>query len=389
MINFLIVEDNDNKYHDVLNTIKEINQEFYIERSISVSCAISKMKKIKYSFVIIDIQLPNTDTENSINSKAGLDLIQWIKHNQKNKKCLPPENILILSEYNELIKKYNQDFINTRVFSYLYNINSNWKKGVSDSIDEYIIKISDKIEKTDEEIIVYSVHGINTNGEWQCQLDNYLSNKKNIKLSHEAYKYQYYPIYSFLIPRQRKKEVDRLIIDLEYCARRAPNSTIHLIGHSFGTYIVCEALKNISMVTSPKFGNIILVNSVLKSNYNFIDIITKHGIKKIISECGINDKILILSQMFAIKLGMAGRIGFKGGLYNTICNRYFIGGHSSILNENRFNDWLKIIENQPIENIDQRKPIGNITSLKNSFLIVSPFVIPSLATLFLLKYIFF
>ncbi|MDH5930944.1 alpha/beta hydrolase [Vibrio splendidus] len=384
MIDFLIVEDDDNKYKDVCQLINSIRSGFYIERADNVKDAIDFIKRRKFSFVVVDMQLPNEKYSLDTNSNAGIELVRWIKHNQKKKKCLPPENILILSKYQNLIKKYNQDFNDTRVFSYLYGKESDdWKHQIGNCIEEYLLKIEDNIEKSDEEVIIYSVHGINTNGEWQDELDDFISTSKNDShISHQAYKYQYYPIYSFLIPPLRRKEVSRLVTDLEFCARRAPNAKVHLIGHSFGTYIICKSLEKLSLEKSPKIGNVILVNSVLKDGYNFSKIVRKYGIKKIICECAINDKILILSQLLAFGLGMAGRIGFKGRLYKTISNRYFIGGHSDLFHFKSYTDWLDVINEKPIKDIDERGKVTVTSAAVNSLLICSPYLVLALITLF-------
>ncbi|WP_281188759.1 alpha/beta hydrolase [Vibrio harveyi] len=377
MIDFLIVEDDDNKYQDVCALVTSVRAGFYIERADNVKDAISLIKKRKFSFVVVDIQLPNDKANLDKNSNAGLELIRWIKHNQRKKKCLPPDNILILSKYQDLIDKHYQDFNETRVFSYLYGKEiDDWKNQIKNCIEEHLIKIEDNIDKSDEEVILYSVHGINTNGEWQEDLDSFIScqNKVN-NISHQAYKYQYYPIYSFLIPPLRTKEVKRLITDLEFCARRAPNATVHLIGHSFGTYVICKALEKLPFEKSPKIGNIILVNSVLKSGYDFSKVVRKHRIKKIVCECALNDRVLILSQALAFGLGMAGRVGFKGRLYKTILNRYFKGGHSDLFHSSSYTDWLSVINGLPIEEVDHRGKITATTAVKNSLLICSPYVL--------------
>lgn len=377
MIDFLIVEDDDAKYNDVCKLITGIRPKFHIERAENVKDAIDYIKKRKFSFVVIDIQLPNEKKNSDINANAGLELIRWIKHNQKNKKCLPPDNILILSKYQELISKHSNDFNKTQVFSYLYDIEANdWKEQIKNCIEEHLLKVEDNISKSDENVVIYSVHGINTHGEWQNELDKFiLKQGEELSISHQAYKYQYYPIYSFLIPPLRRNEVKRLVTDLEYCARRAPNSTVHLIGHSFGTYVVCRALEKISIERAPRIGNIILVNSVLKGGYDFSKIVKKHGINKIVSECAINDRVLILSQLLAIGLGMAGRVGFKGRLYKTIMNRYFKGGHSDLFNVSSYTDWLNIVDGRNIDEVDQRDKVNTMTAVKNSILMCSPYLL--------------
>lgn len=374
MIDFLIVEDNDIKYLDIQSTILSINKDFCIERVIYKEDAIAKIKKRQYSFVIIDIQLPTKHNKNDIDSSAGVDLIKWIKHHQKTKKCLPPDNILILSEYKELLDKYDRDFHKTRIFAYHYTDDESWRTSVEDCVEEFILKSEVHINKSNDEVIIYSVHGINTNGEWQTELDEQISSL-NLNVNYEPYSYQYYPVYSFLIPPLRWKEVARLESDLRHCARRAPNATVHLIGHSFGTYVILEALRKIPQELAPKIGRVILINSVLKSSYNFSHVIEKHNITTVINDCGINDRILILSQFLALGLGMAGRIGFKGRLYGTIINRYFRGGHSDLFTTKRYLEWSNILINNDLIEVDEREKVSAVSGVKNSLLIAGPYAI--------------
>jgi hypothetical protein len=373
MIDFLVVEDTDTKYTDIEILIKSIRADFHIKRVDNVSDAITEIKGRQYSFVIVDIQLPNEKNTTDINSNAGIELIRWIKHNQKKKKCKPPENILVISQFKDLIEEHHKNMSQTQVFSYLYDIqDEEWKTNIRDCVEEFMLKKEVTVSKCDDELVVYSVHGINTHGEWQESFNNFISKKKNVTINHLPYKYQYFPVYSFLIPFLRSGEVNRMISDLEHCAKKAPNSTVHLVGHSFGTYVICEALKKIPLENSPKIGNLILVNSVLKSSYNFTEIVTKHKIEKILCECAINDSILIMSQTFALGLGMGGRMGFKGQLYKTISSRFFKGGHSDLFDSTRFTDWFDVIMSKEVPLIDER---NKTSSVKNSILIAAPYIV--------------
>ncbi|HHE0503447.1 alpha/beta hydrolase [Vibrio parahaemolyticus] len=388
MIDFLVVEDSDNKYLDIENAIKSVRPDFHIKRVDNVSDAIEEIKGRQYSFVIVDLQLPNERDNINVNAKGGIELIRWVKFNQKRKKCHPPENILVLSQYENLIEEHSKDMSQTRVFSYLYDSkDEQWKESVKDCIEEFMLTKEVVVSKSSDKLIVYSVHGINTNGEWQDSFDTYLKEKTEVSISHFPYKYQYYPIYSFLIPMLRRNEVRRMINELKYCARKAPNSTVHLVGHSFGTYVICEALKEIPLENSPKIGNLILVNSVLKSGYDFSQIVSKHKIDKILCECAINDRILIMSQVFAMGLGMGGRMGFKGVLYKTIHNRFFKGGHSDLFSATKFSDWFNIIMNKEIVYTDERSKVNIVCAVKQSILIAAPYLLLFLVAVPLLLFL--
>ncbi|MBE3681427.1 hypothetical protein HJ199_18395 [Vibrio parahaemolyticus] len=86
MIDFLVVEDSDNKYLDIENVIKSVRPDFHIKRVDNVSDAIEEIKGRQYSFVIVDLQLPNERDNINVNANGGIELIRWVKFNQKRKK---------------------------------------------------------------------------------------------------------------------------------------------------------------------------------------------------------------------------------------------------------------------------------------------------------------
>ena len=196
MIDFLIVEDSDTKYRDIERLVKSIRPGFYIKRVDNIGDAIVQLKKRQYSFVLVDIQLPNKkESFPAVNSNAGIELIQWIKHNQKRGKCLPPENILVLSEHKHLIEEHSSNISKTRVFSYLYDSQSeDWELCVKDCIEEFLITKDAFVTKSNDEAVIYSVHGINTNGEWQSEFDVHLSKRGHSSFNHRDYKYQGTPL---------------------------------------------------------------------------------------------------------------------------------------------------------------------------------------------------
>ncbi|WP_130196606.1 alpha/beta hydrolase, partial [Vibrio vulnificus] len=368
----------------IKEVILSINQDFYIKHVENSDDAMQQMLKRSYAFVILDIQIPNTAIDKAKNPEGGVELLRWIKHKQKRKKITPPKNIIVLTEYSQLRDKYNEENQGYRVFTYLYSPSDiTWKAKLIEYVEEYQLTTYDKTLPNSDSKVVFSVHGINTHGEWQKEFDKYI--KKNRKeYTHLLYDYQYFPVTSFLYPPRRKVEVERLIREFRLIARKYPNAKVQLVGHSFGTYLIAEALKKIPNEHSPNFDKVVLNGSVLKSGYNWSEIVTKHGITKIVNNCALNDKALLASQLLAIGLGMGGREGFKGSLTDIMINRFYKGGHSVCLSTEQFNQWFELFEHSNVLKVDKRGKVTAITTIKNTLVNLMPtiFILPIVALIF-------
>ena len=103
-------------------------------------------------------------------------------------------------------------------------------------------------------------------------------------------------------------------------------TTIDIVSHSFGTHLVGWALYDLAP-RNLRFGTIILSGSVLKVGFPWQELIDRYVVARVINDCGLQDSVLVLSQLCVLLTGMAGRLGFQGGLNERFVNRYFRGGH--------------------------------------------------------------
>jgi hypothetical protein len=175
--------------------------------------------------------------------------------------------------------------------------------------------------------IVVTVHGIRTFGQWQRRLEN-LVRAKDDKIVFVHYNYGYFSSLAFLVPPLRNQAVSKFRKFLLSLRARYPAAEIDIIAHSFGTHLVGWALYEFAARADQKFEQIILAGSVLRVSFAWQELIDRGVVKRVINDCGIHDDILILSQLFVLNTGMAGRLGFQGGMNSEFSNRYFNGGHS-------------------------------------------------------------
>ncbi|SEL41775.1 Response regulator receiver domain-containing protein [Colwellia chukchiensis] len=390
MISVLVVEDDDSKFENVKSIIEELNiPERGISRTISVQETLSALENAKFDVLILDLQIPQRVNEEKKDT-GGLNVLKVIKHDVKRKgdKYKTPNVIIGLTKHTELFEEQASLFTEQRVFSYVYDhIDMTWADGIKESINEYIhSKQTSTIHKPTDKVI-YSIHGIHSFGRWQGKLDEYIK-EQGSEFEHIEFKYNFYPVFSFLIPPLRNREVKTFITELQDLANRNRTAEINIVAHSFGTFVAVKALEKIPLITSPKLGRVVLCGSVLKSSYQLQKIINKHEIKGIVNDCGISDKALVLSQASAVGLGMAGKVGFKNTFAGLIQNRYFEGDHGLFFNKGFFKDWLDFFSGKQLDKQDDRKDPNIWLSIKACLVLYSP-LICFLAVAYLIYYICF
>jgi hypothetical protein len=114
--------------------------------------------------------------------------------------------------------------------------------------------------------LVITVPGIRTFGNWQAHLKNLLhGTDPNVDVV--PYHFGYFSAIAFLIPFVRGLVVKRFAAALaRYCCRDSWDR-IDIVAHSFGTYIVANALARMLPEQRPKIHTLVLAGSVLKVTY--------------------------------------------------------------------------------------------------------------------------
>lgn len=162
---------------------------------------------------------------------------------------------------------------------------------------------------------------------WQARL-GVLLRAKDPTIEYHAYSYGYFSVLAFLIPPLRWLVVRRFRKQLQQIMHRRTDTSLSLVGHSFGTHIIAWSLLNTAAYLRPKVDTIILAGSVLRQHFPWADLLSTGDVRRVINECGINDNVLVLNQLCVLFTGMAGRFGLTGLTGTQTVNRYFRGGHS-------------------------------------------------------------
>ncbi|WP_264403461.1 hypothetical protein [Vibrio owensii] len=346
---YLIVEDNIDKFDSVRNELLKLNiSENDIDHVDSVNAATNLIKVNVYTMVILDLNLPMIKNSPPVEN-GGVTLLNKLKNNPK--KYNLPSQIIGLTSYEYLKKLHNSDFENLCFSIYDYEL-GDWKSVLSNKIAWDASSNTSRV-KPEGRKIVLTVHGIRTLGEWQKKLKHSIEeNYDDIEV--ETYRYNYFSAFQLLIPRYRKKVITKLSLEIERLSQKYPNSRFTIFSHSFGTYATVRALEALPISCDLNIDNLVLVSSVMKSEYSFDRLIDKHSINCVYNECGYNDNVLLLSHYACIDMGMAGRSGFVG---TSVINRFYQGGHDFFNRSDTFIDsfWLPIISGEAEKDVDERQ----------------------------------
>jgi hypothetical protein len=367
LLKYLIIEDCPNKLENIKTFLFSLNiSNSRIKNIDNKSDALILLKERTFDFLILDINIHLSSDKKGPVAGAGVELLTELDDSVNSSRVnynIPPTTF-ILSEFPDVIAENLSQIHSCKVFPCEYNDNSDdWKHELEHEIKKAIAKENSYLPMSTDEIVVYSVHGILTFGDWQKELDQLFTKYGTKKVRHVVYKYDLYPLRHFLRTKKRYLEVEKLKNELFTYAERNPEAKICLVGHSFGTYIIAEALRTMS--ESINIDKIILSGSVLKPDYNWGEIIKKHKINSITNECASRDFALICAHYIAKGLGLGGFVGFgnRGGV---VTNRYFDGGHSTFFTKKTLKEWVQHLHGKKLIFKDERgcpTLVDNIISL--------------------------
>lgn len=192
---------------------------------------------------------------------------------------------------------------------------------------ERLLSSHKKISRREKEMMLISVHGIRTYGQWQAKLSSEISQYSRSFEPIEI-KYGFLDLFSFSVPFLRKRVIQKTALRLRSRIQNNPNREIHIIAHSFGTLIVSEALKE--GVSERQLKSVVLCGSPMPYDENIDHVVQASELT--LNECGTRDVVLIAARFFLLGLGDAGRVGFERENSDDFANRYYRGGIVCISN---------------------------------------------------------
>jgi predicted esterase len=151
-----------------------------------------------------------------------------------------------------------------------------FSKALEGQNDEELHRLSPSMPPAEDSAITEAVivlHGIRDYGLWTADFFSPLQqsflkeNPDKGKLLVYRPSYGYFPMGSFLLPIERQKKVRWFMDEVTELKAKYPNlETIHLVGHSNGTYVLATALQNYKAL---RVGRIVLAGSVLPEDFDW------------------------------------------------------------------------------------------------------------------------
>lgn len=325
-LKILIVEDNVNKANDIKECVEKIfeNPETIIVGD--TESAKVEVKKLKYDICFIDINLPDSKFGDA-KPNAGIKFLEAINTVRKLKR---PIHVFLISEYEDLIEENSLKMKEEAAITIIkYEINSEgWKSTIEKKL--LTIKKSEEVPPT----IILALHGINTRGEWRDEFASVITeNTKDVIYNPWTYKnslpYIFWPFW-------RKKVLEDFAKFYEKTTYQKSFDKIHVVAHSYGTYIVFRAMQKFPDV---KFDKIIFLGSPIKENTDWTELENKF--QKMFFYIGKSDKVLEWFAPIAL-LGKSGQKGFKKDFQKIEEIELSYSEHSDCFSKNLMKDkWLK------------------------------------------------
>lgn len=197
--------------------------------------------------------------------------------------------------------------------------------------------------------VIFVMHGIRDYGHWTQKIARKAIRRAasldgdRVVVS-ETSTYGYFPMLPFILPGTRRRKVEWLMDEYAEAVARYPEATFAYMGHSNGTYLVARALQ---LYPVAKFTNIVLVGSVVVTDYDWQKLINTGRVKRVLNYTATGDMVVAFFPKLFQKpriqdLGSAGHDGFTQANAKGILQVGFVkGGHSAARQEA---EWDSIAE---------------------------------------------
>lgn len=353
MIRAILVDDNINRARKILEVLSSSEFDKYVEVIWVASADAARVRLTSaFDLLILDVCIPKK-SDGTPSAKNGFKLLDDVCNIDS--KYVRPSLIIGLTANANDIGSYQAEFskkVSIVLDGDLNNID--WLDTLLANVSSLVQSERKSRSRSDNKRLI-TVHGIRTFGGWQTSLKSSMRYYSN-DFDFFEFKYGFFDLFSFSIPFFRKRKIReissrlRSLLDSKY-----PGDT-YIVAHSFGTFIVSEALKGYEGETLKQ---IILCGSPLSHKTDINHIVNSS--KFTVNDCGGSDFVLVLARVFVLGLGDAGRVGFSRDHSPQFKNRFFDGGHSLYFgqyNDGDFysNYWIpSLCADRTIEDVDHRK----------------------------------
>jgi hypothetical protein len=237
---------------------------------------------VTLDYLVLDVVLPKRKDKIGPLPLNGIGLLKELNRESSLKK---PERIIGITAHLSDLQSFRSEFEQSCNIVIEAPPNSDvWKRKIAGSLSYTGVSKTSRavhLSKT----AVLSVHGIRTFGQWQSRLRKLIEERAEGVAFH-TYKFGYFSSIYFLFPFLRNLQVKRLENSMRTIVNDENLDRIFIFCHSFGTYLVANALKSILNAGRPQAKiTLILCGSVLSPNFNWQSVDAGDRLR-IVNECG-------------------------------------------------------------------------------------------------------
>jgi hypothetical protein len=187
--------------------------------------------------------------------------------------------------------------------------------------------------------IVFLLHGIRTQGEWEQRTASVLESDPLIRA--RPIRYEFLDVVRFLLPISafRQGPVRRIVRLIRDELSREPTH-LSIVAHSFGTFVVAKILEQESDI---RFHRLIFCGSIVQDTFDWGRYghrlgVDRDGDWQVVNDCGMRDIWPVLAMSITWGYGSSGRFGFG---HPRVKDRFFNTSHSGFFAEEAVrNYWL-------------------------------------------------
>lgn len=200
--------------------------------------------------------------------------------------------------------------------------------------------------------VVVLIHGIQTDGAWQCLVQKELSTLPHTNI--HGLGYNFVSALQLASPI-RSAPIKKVTQDIRDARAMEPNAQFMVIAHSFGSYILSRILASSPDI---KFSRIILCGCIIPTSYRWGLYTKEMERNSILNDVGTRDFYPVLATFSSIGYGSSGRKGFQTPI---VKDRFFNYNHSDFF-EPKYNHistyWKPFIADGEIieSEWDQKRP---------------------------------
>ena len=199
--------------------------------------------------------------------------------------------------------------------------------------------------------VVFVVHGIRDKGYWTQKIARTIKHHAAAGQKFESWteSYGYFAMLPFVFRAARQRKVEWLMDRYVDMRARFPRARMHYVGHSNGTYLAAQALRDYS---AARFTRLVFAGSVVRRDYDWLSLMAPGAprVEQVLNYVATRDWVVALfpkgmQPWRRVNLGSAGHDGFIQG---TECGpvhqiRYLAGDHRAGHEESNWNDIARFI----------------------------------------------